>query len=591
MKKVSLKSVVSFVLCAILLVGAMAFPASAETEEEYYARLAEVYKEQYVKSASLTVEEYSNINGEYQARTVRTMPNGTLNSRDYDHKVIIDPSDLSVVFRFYDDGSTAVYYTGESAAQIKAICEDLGYGAKFGGWLTWMHLEPMYLKAGLELGHAKIGITSTLGPYTEEEIEALKVEYPTRYKKMIAQLDSHFEASEVIVPVINYEDVPEGTVLTLVDTNHVEPVVYTEAEIAEKQRRAQLKADGKNSDVVIDVKLSGEMVQYVTLDGGNAEFIVSRQSLADFKLGYDRSSGKLILLDKNYNEVPVRRNDSITKSGTYYFGVNSEDAYTKARKTGKLTAALRYTSYHYLEVGEIECVDMKNLDALKAEDEVETIEIEDYPDSDLLAASLAPLDLANFVVAAGYVDGEAKISLATVDADGNVIPYDGVTESGEVLVQIYGLNSVSPLGLDLHIEDTVAKALEKGTVNVFLMEKCNDGAFHGVEYAALPVASFEAEEIAPIEEPVPVEEPAPTEEITVADEETGAPIIMSVTDKITAIPGDIDGNGRLNAVDVALVMRYIAGWDIEIDTDSADIDESGKVNARDVILLMQTIVG
>ncbi len=55
--------------------------------------------------------------------------------------------------------------------------------------------------------------------------------------------------------------------------------------------------------------------------------------------------------------------------------------------------------------------------------------------------------------------------------------------------------------------------------------------------------------------------------------------------------GDIDGNGRINMRDLALLIRYINSWDVDIITTSADVNGDGKINVRDAGLLQQYLNG
>lgn len=56
-------------------------------------------------------------------------------------------------------------------------------------------------------------------------------------------------------------------------------------------------------------------------------------------------------------------------------------------------------------------------------------------------------------------------------------------------------------------------------------------------------------------------------------------------------PGDVDGSGRINAADVRLMMRALAGWqDVAFAVDKADFNSDGKFNARDVLSLMLALV-
>lgn len=54
--------------------------------------------------------------------------------------------------------------------------------------------------------------------------------------------------------------------------------------------------------------------------------------------------------------------------------------------------------------------------------------------------------------------------------------------------------------------------------------------------------------------------------------------------------GDVNHDGKLNLVDAALLMRYIADWDVKIDTDLADTDHSGNLSLSDVRVILMKIV-
>lgn len=56
-------------------------------------------------------------------------------------------------------------------------------------------------------------------------------------------------------------------------------------------------------------------------------------------------------------------------------------------------------------------------------------------------------------------------------------------------------------------------------------------------------------------------------------------------------PGDVNGDGKINAKDVSALMRSIVGWTSDsFDPDAADMTGDKKLNARDVIALMKLIV-
>lgn len=57
------------------------------------------------------------------------------------------------------------------------------------------------------------------------------------------------------------------------------------------------------------------------------------------------------------------------------------------------------------------------------------------------------------------------------------------------------------------------------------------------------------------------------------------------------MPGDVDGNGAVNMEDTVLLMRYIAGENVTINTSNADVNGDAKVTMDDALLMMQYHAG
>ena len=53
--------------------------------------------------------------------------------------------------------------------------------------------------------------------------------------------------------------------------------------------------------------------------------------------------------------------------------------------------------------------------------------------------------------------------------------------------------------------------------------------------------------------------------------------------------GDTNGDGTVDAKDVTVLRRYLAGWSVEIQLDAADINGDGEVNAKDVTVLRRQL--
>lgn len=55
--------------------------------------------------------------------------------------------------------------------------------------------------------------------------------------------------------------------------------------------------------------------------------------------------------------------------------------------------------------------------------------------------------------------------------------------------------------------------------------------------------------------------------------------------------GDVNGDGKINGLDVILLRQHIAGWTVTLDTAAADVNGDGRVNGLDMILLRQYVAG
>ena len=58
----------------------------------------------------------------------------------------------------------------------------------------------------------------------------------------------------------------------------------------------------------------------------------------------------------------------------------------------------------------------------------------------------------------------------------------------------------------------------------------------------------------------------------------------------TYIPGDIDGNEKVNNNDAIALLQHIMRWPVVVVEEALDVDGSGKVNNNDAIRLMQYIM-
>lgn len=56
-------------------------------------------------------------------------------------------------------------------------------------------------------------------------------------------------------------------------------------------------------------------------------------------------------------------------------------------------------------------------------------------------------------------------------------------------------------------------------------------------------------------------------------------------------PGDINGDSKVNNKDASMLMQYLVGWDVSVNTPTLDTNGDGKVNNKDASLLMQYLAG
>lgn len=58
------------------------------------------------------------------------------------------------------------------------------------------------------------------------------------------------------------------------------------------------------------------------------------------------------------------------------------------------------------------------------------------------------------------------------------------------------------------------------------------------------------------------------------------------------MPGDLNGDDKINTKDVVYLLRYIAGWSLDgLVEDALDVNGDGKVNSKDAVHLLRYIAG
>ncbi len=57
------------------------------------------------------------------------------------------------------------------------------------------------------------------------------------------------------------------------------------------------------------------------------------------------------------------------------------------------------------------------------------------------------------------------------------------------------------------------------------------------------------------------------------------------------LPGDIDGDSKVNTKDAILLFRYVAGWNVEVDSVALDVNGDNKVTTKDAVALFRYVAG
>lgn len=82
------------------------------------------------------------------------------------------------------------------------------------------------------------------------------------------------------------------------------------------------------------------------------------------------------------------------------------------------------------------------------------------------------------------------------------------------------------------------------------------------------------------------------EDIFNTDYDTVAAQVENGSVKIyTGIPGDIDGDKKVNNKDAIALFRYVADWDVAVDYKALDVNGDNKINNKDAITLFRFVAG
>lgn len=540
MKKSSMKKVVVLFLAVVMLGSILCFPASADDRYAFYHA-----------SRHGHFESYANV------------------------ALVIDTSDLAVVVRFYDDGSTAVYFAGHSAAEALKCKED---GEKVE--MSFRDIHPGYLRAALEAGYAKLDIRSTYGPFSESQLKAKEQafysalkDYPFElvYSDPPASDNSYFQL-KVPIPVLNYDDVPEGTTLTLVQTNYVDPEIKA-AQKAEKERKAALIEEAKDADLIIDLGRLSPKERY-------------NYSLSYFRLGFDYGNKTIVLLDEDLNEIPVlstrEYNRGLAYEGFYFYPMR-DDIFVRAFRNGYVNVILNYSGWpeDVVEYAPVECINISDESF-----DFDELNLYEHPEVDAVVESYFPMTLEGARIVVNYLNVGADhdvCELLIQRADGKVLYKDGNAFNNGIL---YGIFPVKDGKIDDCMENMntlVAKGVKEGHLTVLLRlpqkygRYSSSGEYYGVELMEVPVIAIGAK-------PIELGQSATAQ----LDSQ---PLESSKSVENIALRGDVDGNGVLNAKDIVWVMKAIVGYELTGDLSLADFNGDGKLNNRDVIDMMYAAVG
>lgn len=76
---------------------------------------------------------------------------------------------------------------------------------------------------------------------------------------------------------------------------------------------------------------------------------------------------------------------------------------------------------------------------------------------------------------------------------------------------------------------------------------------------------------------------------------TNAPVTLSAANGTVFVyhklPGDVNGDGKLNPKDPVALFRYVAGWPEAVDEDALDYNGDTKINTKDAIDLFRYVAG
>jgi len=81
-----------------------------------------------------------------------------------------------------------------------------------------------------------------------------------------------------------------------------------------------------------------------------------------------------------------------------------------------------------------------------------------------------------------------------------------------------------------------------------------------------------------------------TPSVTPSPSATPSPTTITAPPTDTVTYGDVNGDGRVNSSDVALLKRYLLGLVENINKEAADVNVSGTVNSTDLAIMKRYVL-
>ncbi|MGM9587228.1 MAG: dockerin type I repeat-containing protein, partial [Candidatus Limivicinus sp.] len=68
-------------------------------------------------------------------------------------------------------------------------------------------------------------------------------------------------------------------------------------------------------------------------------------------------------------------------------------------------------------------------------------------------------------------------------------------------------------------------------------------------------------------------------------------VMTMPAEEVERLPGDMNGDGKVNTMDLIRLMKSINGEEVEMVEGAGDVNGDGKINTMDLIRLMKYING